>query len=201
MSPATVEAQAQGEGRPEKRPASRSPGFSDLAPSHRYAAMIVAVASGASVLVHFGLGARGLISVGFVAVLAVVSTIDIQHGQIPNRVLVPAGCALLAAQVVFFPDQAAEWLVAGLGAGLALLIPALVRRHALGMGDVKLAAFLGIGLGKAVVGALLLGSLAAVPFAVAILVRRGVEARKQTMPLGPFLALGGFLALLLSGSL
>ena len=69
MSSARVEAQAQGEERPEKRPASRSPGFSDLAPSHRYAAMIVAVASGASVLVHFGLGARGLISVGFVAVL------------------------------------------------------------------------------------------------------------------------------------
>jgi leader peptidase (prepilin peptidase)/N-methyltransferase len=69
------------------------------------------------------------------------------------------------------------------------------------MGDVKLAAFLGIGLGKAVIGGLLLGSLAAVPFAVAILVRRGVEARKERMPLGPFLAVGGFLALLLSDSL
>jgi len=153
------------------------------------------------VLGHFGLGARGLISVGFVVVLAVLSAIALQYGQIPNRILVPAGCALLVAQVAFFPGQAAEWLVAGLGAGVALLVPALLRRDALGMGDVKLAAFLGIGLGKAVIGGLLLGSLAAVPFAVAILVRHGVEARKERMPLGPFLAVGGFLALLLSDSL
>ena len=196
-----AEQHVEGAERPGEPPAGRSPRFSDLAPSHRYAAIIVAMASGASVLAHFGLGARGLISVGFVAVLVVLSAMDIQYGQIPNRILVPAGCALLAAQVAFFPGQAAEWLVAGLGAGLALLIPALVRRDALGMGDVKLAAFLGIGLGKAVIGGLLLGSLAAVPVAVAILIRHGVEARKERMPLGPFLAIGGFLALLLSGSL
>jgi leader peptidase (prepilin peptidase)/N-methyltransferase len=184
----------------EERPADPAARFGDLEPTYRYAATIVAVACGASLLVHFGLGARGLISAGFVAVLTVLSALDLKHGEIPNRILVPAALVLLAAQIAFFHDRAAEWILAGLGAGLVLLVPALVRRDSVGIGDVKLATFLGIGLGKAVIGGLLLGSLIAVPFALWILVRRGVEARKDRMPLGPFLAAGGFLALLLSSS-
>lgn len=193
--------QVQAKGRPAESPAQPSPGFGELAPAYRYGAIIAAVCSGASVLAHFGLGARGVISAGFVAVLAILAAIDLEHGVIPNRILVPAGCALLIAQIAFFPNQAAEWILAGLGAGLVLLIPALVRRDALGMGDVKLGTFLGVGLGKAVIGGLLLGSLAAVPFALAILVRHGTAGRKERIPLGPFLAVGGLLALLLSSSL
>jgi leader peptidase (prepilin peptidase)/N-methyltransferase len=201
MNATAGEERVEPRARPEDHPSARAPGFTDLAPTYRYAVTIVAVACGASLLVHFGFGARGLISAGFVTVLAVLSALDLQHGQIPNRIVVPAGCGLLAAQIAFFPDHAAEWILAGLGAGLALLVPALVRRDSVGMGDVKLATFLGIGLGKAVIGGLLLGSLIAVPFALGILIRRGVDARKERMPLGPFLAAGGFLALLLSSSL
>jgi len=193
--------QVQAKGRPAESPAQPSPGFGELAPAYRYGAIIAALCSGASVLAHFGLGARGVISAGFVAVLAILAAIDLEHGVIPNRILVPAGCALLIAQIAFFPHQAAEWILAGLGAGLVLLIPALVKRGALGMGDVKLGTFLGVGLGKAVIGGLLLGSLAAVPFALAILVRHGTAGRKERIPLGPFLAVGGLLALLLSSSL
>jgi len=78
MSAGMAEPRVEGADRPGERPAGRSPRFSDLAPSRRYAAIIVAVASGASVLGHFGLGARGLISVGFVVVLAVLSALDLQ---------------------------------------------------------------------------------------------------------------------------
>jgi leader peptidase (prepilin peptidase) / N-methyltransferase len=190
----------QAKGQPADPSAQPSPGFGDLTPGYRYGAMFVGASSGAAVLAHFGLGARGVISAGFVAMLAILAAIDLEHGVIPNRILVPAGCALLIAQIAFFPHQAAEWILAGLGAGLVLLIPALVRRDAVGMGDVKLAAFLGVGLGKAVIGGLLLGSLAAVPFALAILIRHGAAARKERIPLGPFLAVGALLALLLSNS-
>jgi leader peptidase (prepilin peptidase) / N-methyltransferase len=195
-SPERVEAHASREG----GPAGRAARFGDLEPTYRYAATIVALACGASLLVHFGLGARGMISAGFVAVLMVLSALDLKLGEIPNRILVPAGFALLAAQIAFFHDQAAEWILAGLGVGLVLLVPALVKRDSVGIGDVKLASFLGIGLGKAVIDGLLLGSLIAVPFALWILIGRGVEARKDRMPLAPFLAAGGFLALLLSSS-
>ena len=201
MSTGLVKERIQGEEQPTQVSAERSAGFGDLAPAYRYGAIIAALCSGASVLAHFGLGARGVISAGFVAVLAILAAIDLEHGVIPNRILVPAGCALLIAQIAFFPHQAAEWILAGLGAGLVLLIPALVKRGALGMGDVKLGTFLGVGLGKAVIGGLLLGSLAAVPFALAILVRHGTAGRKERIPLGPFLAVGGLLALLLSSSI
>ncbi len=63
------------------------------------------------------------------------------------------------------------------------------------MGDVKLAAFLGAGLGAAVVVGVFIGFLAAAVPAAVLVVRHGSAARKQAIPLGPFLALGGVVAL------
>ena len=65
----------------------------------------------------------------------------------------------------------------------------------MGMGDVKLAAFLGAGLGAAVVVAIFVGFLAAFVPAAVLLVRHGRAARKAAIPLGPFLALGAVVAL------
>ena len=63
------------------------------------------------------------------------------------------------------------------------------------MGDVKLALFMGAGLGLAVVvGALPRLPRGAVP-AIVLLVRHGRAARKQAIALGPFLALGAVIAL------
>ena len=66
------------------------------------------------------------------------------------------------------------------------------------MGDVKLAFLLGAGLGWNVLGGLVLAMLATFVVAVAILTRRGIQARKETIPLGPFLVLGALVALFLS---
>jgi hypothetical protein len=55
---------------------------------------------------------------------------------------------------------------------------------------------LGAGLGWGVVGAVLVGFMATLPFAVAILVRAGRSARNATLPLGPFLVFGGLFVLL-----
>ena len=66
------------------------------------------------------------------------------------------------------------------------------------MGDAKLCFLLGAGLGWNVIGALVIASVGAFIVAVTILVRRGLGARKETFPFGPFLALGGILALFLN---
>jgi prepilin signal peptidase PulO-like enzyme (type II secretory pathway) len=63
------------------------------------------------------------------------------------------------------------------------------------MGDVKLALLLGAGLGWGVIGALLVGFLATLPFAIAVLVKGG-RAATSTLPLGPFLAFGGLVVLI-----
>ena len=64
------------------------------------------------------------------------------------------------------------------------------------MGDVKLAAVMGLYLGSAVAPALLVGVLAGTVVGLGIMVARGSEARKLAVPFGPFLALGGVVGLL-----
>ena len=84
---------------------------------------------------------------------------------------------------------------ASLGAGAFFLIAALVYPAGLGMGDVKIAAFLGAWLGAPVIVALFAGSLFALVPAVVILARHGSAARKMGIPFAPFLAAGGVVAL------
>jgi leader peptidase (prepilin peptidase)/N-methyltransferase len=67
------------------------------------------------------------------------------------------------------------------------------------MGDVKLALFLGIGLGRSVIGALLLCCFAAAIAGVIVLARHGLAARKTALPFGPFLAGGALVVLLTVG--
>lgn len=161
----------------------------------------VGIALGGASLFHFGLDPRGFIGLIFVLGLTAIAAIDLEHRVIPNRIVVPLIIVILILQCAFFSDRTLEWLAAGAGASLVLLIPTIFRPGAVGMGDVKLAFLLGIGLGREVITALFLGSLAAVPVALWILARRGLDARTDTIPLGPFLAAGGILALFVGGSL
>ena len=82
-----------------------------------------------------------------------------------------------------------------------LFLIVLVYPQGLGMGDVKLSAFLGAALGISVVVAMVVGFFAAFVPAIVLFVRHGKEARKQSVPLGPFLALGGVVALFWGGAI
>ncbi len=65
----------------------------------------------------------------------------------------------------------------------------------MGMGDVKLAAVLGLYLGRSVAVALLAAVLLGTIVGVAVIARVGVErGRKTAVPFGPFLAIGGIIA-------
>jgi leader peptidase (prepilin peptidase)/N-methyltransferase len=136
----------------------------------------------------------------FVVILVVLSVIDIEQRRIPNRIVLPATVVVLALQLAFFPSQAVEWIVATLGAGFVFLLAYITYRAGLGLGDVKLALLLGAGLGKAVVLGIFLGMFAAGIGGLVIISRRGLDARKETIPLGPFLALGAVLSLFFGGS-
>lgn len=84
----------------------------------------------------------------------------------------------------------------GAGHGGAAPLPLALNPKAMGMGDVKLGLLLGGALGTAVLDALLIGFLAIVPVALALLARHGSAARRATLPLGPFLAFGAIVVLL-----
>jgi leader peptidase (prepilin peptidase)/N-methyltransferase len=138
---------------------------------------------------------RAIVAAFAAGVLVVLSAIDLERGIIPNRIVLPAAGIVLTAQVVLFPGQAAEWLLAAILASLVLMIPQLLRRTWMGMGDVKLALLLGATLGWGVIGAVFLAFICVFPVALLLLIRDGGAARKATIPFGPFLSLGALIVL------
>jgi len=109
--------------------------------------------------------------------------------------VLPATAVVLVAQIVLFPDRAGEWALAAILAALFFLVPNVLSRKLMGMGDVKLALLLGAALGWQVVGAVALAFLCVFPVALLTLARGGLAARKTTIPFGPFLSLGALIML------
>jgi leader peptidase (prepilin peptidase) / N-methyltransferase len=146
-------------------------------------------------LLRVGVAPDGLLAAGVLAVLGVLAVVDLEFRLLPNRILFPALAGVIAWQAAFFPERLLEAVLAAVGAATFLLLPSLFRRGAMGMGDVKLAALLGAVLGAPVAIALAVGSLAAWPVAL-VLVIRGASVRGATIPFGPFLAFGAAVVLL-----
>jgi leader peptidase (prepilin peptidase)/N-methyltransferase len=159
-------------------------------------AAIGAALSAGVVLLRHGTVDR-VLGVVLVAVLVAASATDLATRRIPNKLTGPAAVAALALGLALHPTGVPSQLLAGLAAGGFLLVFALSRRGGLGMGDVKLAAVLGLYLGGAVAVALFAGLLAAGLGGLGVIARLGVgRGRRAAIPLGPFLALGGFVAVL-----
>jgi leader peptidase (prepilin peptidase)/N-methyltransferase len=136
----------------------------------------------------------GLLLVG---VLVPVALIDFDRRIIPNKIMLPAAVAAVAVGLLLAPAQLPEQLVAGAAAGGFLLLFALAYPKGMGMGDVKLAAVLGLYLGRSVAVALLSGVLAGAVVGALVIARVGVsQGRKTAVPFGPFLAIGGVVGLL-----
>lgn len=133
----------------------------------------------------------------FVAMLAVVTVTDLRERLIPNRVLIVAVATGLPLLTLADPGTLPERLGAALAAGGAFLGIALARPGAFGLGDVKLIGVIGVFLGEAVLGAVLVALLGGSAVGVALFARHGRAAGKLTIPFGPFLAFGALLALLL----
>ena len=130
------------------------------------------------------------------AILIVLSFIDIEYQIIPDKIVV---FAMVMGMIlnIFTKDVPFLSSLMGLilGGGILLLI-ALVTNGAMGGGDIKLMAVLGYYLGwKATVMALLLSFIFGGVIGVLLLLFK-LKTRKDAVPFGPFLALGGLIAAL-----
>lgn len=164
------------------------------------AVLILGPSLAALCIARYGAEPVGFITGLAVCVLVVLAAIDLDQRVIPNRIVLPAAAAVLALQLIFYPDRAVEWIAASLGAALFLFIPGVFKSGAIGGGDVKLALLIGATVGAQVLAALTIGFVAMMPAALFMLVRGGRAAREQQyLPLGPFLALGT-LFVVLSGA-
>ncbi len=150
-------------------------------------------ALGAACGLVFGFTLEAVAAILFCWVLVVITRTDFEHRLIPDKVILPGAVALLALRTI--EDPSLEWILSALGAGLVLFLIVLVYPRGLGLGDVKLSAFMGAGLGTSVIVAMFVGFFVAFVPAAVLFARHGREARKSAIPLGPFLAIGGVVAL------
>jgi leader peptidase (prepilin peptidase)/N-methyltransferase len=137
------------------------------------------------------------IAMSIVVILLVIpaALIDLEHRIIPNRLTALGAALALLVGLVLDPGGEPERLIAAAAAGGFLLVAALAYPGGMGMGDVKLAAVLGLLLGRAVGPAILVALLSGAALAVVVIARKGQrEGRKTAVPFGPFLALGALVA-------
>jgi leader peptidase (prepilin peptidase) / N-methyltransferase len=129
------------------------------------------------------------------AALGAVVASDLAEHRIPNRTVIPAAVAcagLLAAEAV--PPQQ---LLGGTAIVAAMLAMSVVSPASFGMGDVKLALLLVVGLGGLATQALVLGLVLAGGFGAMLMLRCGRIAARRSLPLAPFLSGGAAVAVLL----
>jgi leader peptidase (prepilin peptidase) / N-methyltransferase len=149
-----------------------------------------------SVLV-LGTDDLGELALGLVlcALLVTVTLTDLERRVIPNGVLL-AGAAIAVVMVAISdPGSLVERGIAGVAAGGALFLIALAYPRGMGMGDVKLVVVMGLYLGSAIAPAMLIGFATGAAVGIGLMARHGSAARKQALPFGPFLALGGIVGL------
>jgi leader peptidase (prepilin peptidase) / N-methyltransferase len=172
-----------------------------ISPTYPMVELTLGAAFVATVLVFADQPAELTLALVFVTMLAAVTITDLERRVIPNVVL--AVGALIGAGLVSvaYPDALVEHGVAAAAAGGGLLMVAVAYPRGMGMGDVKLAAVMGLYLGRAVAPALLIAFAAGALVGTGLMLRYGTAARKRAIPFGPFLALGGLAALFVGDEL
>lgn len=159
----------------------------------------------------------------FACVSVVLTVIDVRERRLPNRIVVPSsiGIIVLLSAAIGVAALAGDpaWELAGRGRasltttlggavvlGVAYLVLAMLSRGALGGGDVKLAPLIGGvlgyfgGWGTIIVGTLAAFALAGM-LAVGLLALRHRRHQAPTIPFGPCMFAGAWLALVLEAVL
>jgi leader peptidase (prepilin peptidase)/N-methyltransferase len=138
------------------------------------------------------------------SVLVALGAIDLEHRRLPNAIVLPATAAAAAWTVGLAVARSdVNVLVTAVACGaaaFALFFLIAFVSGGMGMGDVKLAGFIGVVTGRfgweftvtAVFGAFFIGGA----LAILLLAARRV-GRKQSIPFGPAMAAGAVLALFL----
>ena len=150
----------------------------------------------ALVVVAKGPDEDALLGLALVLLLVPITLIDLDHRIIPNKLTLLGAVVAPVLVALTAPDALLEHLIAAVAAGGFFLLAALAYPRGMGMGDVKLAAVLGLFLGRAVGPAVFVALVAGTLIGAAVIARKGAqEGRKTAVPFGPFLALGAVVAL------
>jgi leader peptidase (prepilin peptidase)/N-methyltransferase len=144
---------------------------------------------------EFGPTPEFVVATALLAALVAITAIDLRHQIIPDAITLPGILAGITANVA---TRHLSWADVALGiivGGGVFFVIIVLSRGGMGAGDMKLGAMLGAFLGwKIALFALMVGVVLGGVWAVA-LIALGIRGRKDAIPFGPFLALGGAAAL------
>jgi leader peptidase (prepilin peptidase)/N-methyltransferase len=172
-----------------------------ISPRYPIVEALTAMLCVGAVLAHPSAAGTAL-SVALILLVIPAALIDLEHRIIPNRLTALGAVIALVVGLALDPAGEPERLIAGAGAGGLLLGAALAYPGGMGMGDVKLAAVMGLLLGRAVAPAILVALLAGALAGAVIIAQKGTQkGRKTAVPFGPFLALGALVAVFLGHQL
>ncbi|MDP2210797.1 MAG: prepilin peptidase [Candidatus Aquicultor sp.] len=156
-----------------------------------------------------GLGMELPYALFFITTLILLSAIDFDTKTIPNKILLPAMALSVLLLLLYFAGLTTPPIVANMDAtgaiigflagggflyAVAMLAPLIFKKEAMGGGDIKLAAFMGLYLGGYVMLALFIGFFLGAVVGV-ILISRNKEGGQDMIPFGPFLAAGSIITL------
>ena len=165
--------------------------------------------------IRYGLTPGFVVAAVAIALLTAISLIDLEHGIIPNRLVIPAAVVALAISPLWPSLEIARpflggtrmvaslesSVASGAGAFLIFLAIFLVYPGGMGAGDVKLAGMLGLLLGfPATVVAIWLAMVGGGLVAATLLLFKKL-GRKTSIPFGPFLGSAAVVTLLGEGDL
>ena len=147
----------------------------------------------------FGELDQALIGTLFSAILLALIFTDLERRLLPDRIVLPS---IVAAAALAWGLPEGAITSSGYGAIAALVIAAVLilgslpfGQNAFGMGDAKLILLLGVLLGpRYIIVAVLMAFIGSGVLAGGLLLTRQ-RARGSHLPLGPFLAVGGIIAL------
>ncbi len=145
---------------------------------------------------RYGLSLWLLLATLYTCFFIVIFFIDLEHHLVLNRVIYPAIVVALLA-IPLTPNHDVVKLLGGgaIGFGLLFLV-AFIYPAGMGMGDVKLATFIGLVVGFPSVFVALLFSFVAGGLVGGGLLLTGLKGRKDPIPFAPFLVTGGMVAML-----
>jgi leader peptidase (prepilin peptidase)/N-methyltransferase len=164
--------------------------------SARYPLVEAGTAALCALVVAKGLDEDALLGLALVLLMVPVALIDLDTQIIPNSLMWIGAAVAPALVLLTAPDDIVEHLIAAVAGGGFFLLAVLAYPRGMGMGDIKLAGVLGLFLGRAVGPAIFIALVTGTVVGAVIMARKGVKAgRKTKVPFGPFLALGGIVAL------
>ncbi len=167
-----------------------------ISPRYPLTELTLAVLWTATVAVLWDDPTEVVLGLVFVFTLLAVTLTDLERRVIPNKILIVATVLGLLVAAVGDPSSLPERAIAAAAAGGVLFLVVLAYPKGMGLGDVKLTAVMGLYLGRNVAPAVLVALLLGSVVGLAMIARQGAAARKQAIPFGPFLAVGGLVGLL-----